>query len=135
MSVCAQWKTPDLLQVQVFNNSSNATSSSTANPGNIVNNQDSLTIKILEKEYRVACPTEEKESLQASASMLNAKLDEIKSKGAVIGTERIAVMAALNMSHEVLSGKSLADDHIQLNERIDNLSERIDKSMRQIKLI
>ena len=100
-----------------------------------MNKQDSLTIKILEKEYRVACPTEEQESLQASANMLNDKLNEIKNKGAVIGTERIAVMAALNMSHEVLTGATLADEHTQLNERIDSLSERIDNSMRQIKLI
>ena len=67
--------------------------------------------------------------------MLNEKLNEIKSKGAVIGTERIAVMAALNMSHEVLSGKSMVDEHVELDQRIDNLSEMIDKSMRQIKLI
>lgn len=100
-----------------------------------MNNQDSLTIKILEKEYRVACPAEEKETLTASASMLNDKLNEIKNKGAVIGTERIAIMAALNMSHEVLVGETLAKGQTELNDRIDKLSERIDNSMRQIKFI
>ena len=67
-----------------------------------MNKQESLTIKILEKEYRVGCATEEKETLLASASMLNEKLNEIKAKGSVIGTERIAVMAALNLAHEHL---------------------------------
>lgn len=100
-----------------------------------MNNQDSLTVKILEKEYRVACPPAEKDSLIASADMLNRKLNEIKSKGSVIGTERIAVMAALNMSHEVLNGRSLVDEHDDLNTRMDNLSERIDNTMREIKLI
>lgn len=100
-----------------------------------MNNQESLTIKILEKEYRVACPTEEKETLIASADMLNKKLNEIKDKGAVIGTERIAVMAALNMSHELLNSQSLIDEHAELNDRIDSLSERIDKTMQNIKLI
>ncbi|MCK4704326.1 MAG: cell division protein ZapA [Gammaproteobacteria bacterium] len=97
--------------------------------------QESLSIKILEKEYRVACPAEEKESLIASANMLNEKLNEIKQKGAVIGTERIAVMAALNMSHELLNGKALVEEHTELNDRIDSLSEKIDKTMRNIKLI
>ena len=97
--------------------------------------QESLSIKILEKEYRVACPDEEKESLIASANMLNEKLNEIKQKGAVVGTERIAVMAALNMSHELISSQAMIDEHAELNDRIDSLSEKIDKTMRNIKLI
>ena len=97
--------------------------------------QESLSIKILEKEYRVACPAEEKETLLASANMLNEKLNEIKQKGSVIGTERIAVMAALNMSHELLSSQTLIEEHAELNDRIDSLSEKIDNTMRNIKLI
>ena len=97
--------------------------------------QESLSIKILEKEYRVACPPEEKETLLASANMLNEKLNEIKNKGSVIGTERIAVMAALNMSHELLSSQALIDEHAELNDRINSLSEKIDNTMRNIKLI
>jgi len=100
-----------------------------------VNEQESLTIKILEKEYRVACPAEEKESLIASANMLNEKLNEIKQKGTVIGTERIAVMAALNMSHELISNQALTEEHTNLNSRIDTLSEKIDNTMQNIKLI
>lgn len=100
-----------------------------------MNNQESLTIKILEKEYRVSCPPDEKDGLIASADMLNKKLNEIKSKGSVIGTERIAVMAALNMSHELLNGRSLITEHDELNNRIENLSEKIDNGMREIKLI
>ena len=100
-----------------------------------MNNQESLTIKILEKEYRVACPAEEKETLIASANMLNEKLNEIKQKGTVIGTERIAVMAALNMSHELLNNLALTEEHTNLNSRIDTLSEKIDNTMQNIKLI
>lgn len=100
-----------------------------------MDNQDSLTIKVLEKEYRVTCPAEERESLIASATILNEKLMQIKNKGSVISTERIAVMAALNMSHEILNGKQLVDEHTDLNSRIDSLSERIDNTMRGIKLI
>jgi len=87
------------------------------------------------KEYRVACPEEEKDNLLASAKLLNEKLREIKLQGSVIGTERIAIMVALNMSHEILHNETLATEHDDLNQRIDALSERINDSMQNIQLI
>mgnify|MGYP003573023212 FL=1 len=89
----------------------------------------------MEKEYRIACPEEEKDNLKASADLLNEKLNEIKQQGSVIGTERIAIMAALNMSHEILHNQSIVEEHDDLNERIDDLSERISDSMRDIQLV
>jgi cell division protein ZapA len=97
-------------------------------------NQESLSITILDKEYRVACPAGERDSLRASADELNKKLNEIKNKGAVIGTERIAIMAALNLCHELLNGKAMQAEHTELNDRIDSLSEKIDSSIREIQL-
>ena len=94
-----------------------------------------LTIKIMDKEYRIGCPEEEKENLRASADLLNKKLDEIKQQGSVIGTERIAIMTALNMSHDILHSQSITSENSDLNERMDALSERITKSMRDIQLI
>lgn len=89
----------------------------------------------MDKEYRVACPPEEKDNLLASADLLNSKLKEIKQQGSVIGTERIAIMAALNLSHDILSNQSLSAENNDLNKRIDALSERITDSMREIQLI
>ena len=89
----------------------------------------------MDKEYRIACPEEEKDNLRASAERLNDKLSEIKKAGSVIGTERIAIMAALNLSHEILHSQSLVVEHGDLNQRIDELSERITDSMRDIQLI
>ena len=97
--------------------------------------QDSLTINILDKEYRVACPEAEQESLLASASVLNKRLRDIKNKGAVLGTERIAIMAALNLSHEMLNGKAIEQQHTELNGRIDSLADKIDGTLRQFELI
>jgi len=105
-----------------------------------------LTIKIMEKEYRIACPEEEKDNLKASADLLNERLGDIKKQGSVIvgdikkqgsviGTERIAIMAALNMSHEILHSQSTVAEHGDLNQRIEELSERITNSMRDIQLI
>ena len=95
---------------------------------------DSLSIHILDKEYRVACPPGEEESLQAAANELNRKLKEIKSKGAVIGTERIAIMAALNICHEMLTGRAVQTDYAELNDRLESLSDKIDSSVREIQL-
>lgn len=89
----------------------------------------------MDKEYRIACPEEEKDNLKASADLLNEKLNEIKQQGSVIGTERIAIMAALNMSHEILHNQSIVEEHGDLNERIDDLSERISDSLRDIQLV
>jgi cell division protein ZapA len=100
-----------------------------------MNKAEPLTVKIMDKEYRIACPEEEKDNLRASADLLNEKLDEIKKQGSVIGTERIAIMTALNMSHEILHSQSLVAEHGDLNQRIDDLSERISDSMREIQLV
>jgi len=100
-----------------------------------VSKAEPLTITIMDKEYRVACPEEEKANLLASADLLNEKLNEIKQAGSVIGTERIAIMAALNMSHDILHNQSITSEHDDLNQRIDALSERINDSMRDIQLI
>ncbi len=96
--------------------------------------QDSLTVSILDKEYRVACPSHEKDDLKASAELLNTRLEKIRQTGSVLGTERIAVMAALNLSHEVVTGEQIRKEHAELDARISKLSERIESSIRQIKL-
>jgi cell division protein ZapA len=100
-----------------------------------MNKAEPLTITIMDKEYRVACPEDEKDNLLASAKLLNNKLSEIKQQGSVIGAERIAIMAALNMSHEILLSEALTDEHENLNQRMDALSQRINDSMRDIQLI
>ena len=65
-----------------------------------------VTVRLLDKEYQVACPEDEREALLESAEILNRKMREIRDSGKVIGVDRIAVMAALNVCHEMLQGKS-----------------------------
>ena len=64
-----------------------------------------LQINIMGREFRVACPEEEQKGLLEAVDYLNQKMHEIKDHGKVIGLERIAVMAALNITHEFLSTK------------------------------
>ncbi|MGH8278070.1 MAG: cell division protein ZapA [Gammaproteobacteria bacterium] len=67
-----------------------------------------VTVQILDKEYQVACPEEERSVLIESAELLNRKLQEIRAAGKVVGLDRIAVMAALNLSHEILQNRLAA---------------------------
>jgi cell division protein ZapA len=64
-----------------------------------------LQINIMGREFRVACPEEEQKGLLEAVDYLNAKMNEIRDHGKVIGLERIAIMAALNIAHEFLNTK------------------------------
>ena len=55
-----------------------------------------VTVQILEKEYQIACPADEKANLLASVEMLNKKMGEIRDRGNVVGLDRIAIIAAIN---------------------------------------
>jgi cell division protein ZapA len=62
----------------------------------------SVTVRIMGREYTVVCPAEEHEALVASADFLNERMTAIRRRGKALGTERIAVMAALNIARELL---------------------------------
>ena len=82
---------------------------------------------ILDKEYLVACPENEREALFASAELLTTKMKEIRDSGKIVGADRIAVMAALNMAHELLEHKTSKDDYQHnISKRIRALQDKID---------
>lgn len=86
-----------------------------------------VSVRILEKEYQVACPASERTALLDSAETLNERMREIRDSGKVVGLDRIAVMAALNMANELLQarqhGQSLEDT---VGNRIKVLSDRVE---------
>ena len=61
-----------------------------------------VNVKILEREYQFSCPEEERNELIKSAEYLNARMRQIRDSGKVVGLDRIAVMAALNLANEML---------------------------------
>ncbi|MEE8093949.1 MAG: cell division protein ZapA [Gammaproteobacteria bacterium] len=89
-----------------------------------------VSIRILEKEYQVACPAGEKADLMASADLLNQKMREIRDSGKVVGLDRVAVMAALNMANELLQR---TDDDRELKDivglRVKAMRERLDTAL------
>jgi len=99
-----------------------------------VNEQKSATnVHILDKEYRIACTTEEEDNLHAAARYLDNKMREIRASGKVIGADRIAVMAALNMAHDLLEQKEQkADISEDLHQRLQVMNTKIDATLDQI---
>jgi len=89
-----------------------------------------VTIKILEKEYNVACPIEEKASLLASAELLNLKMREIRDSGKVVGLDRVAVMAALNIANDLLKAQG-QDEELKniVGLRIRAMREHLDSAL------
>jgi len=67
--------------------------------------QARVSVRIMDKEYVVACPYEERSALLDAAEFLNARMREIRDSGKVVGLDRIAVMTALNLAHEFLRVK------------------------------
>ncbi len=81
-----------------------------------------VTITILEKEYLISCHDEERDQLHTAAAFLNDKMREVKNTGKIVGTERIAVMAALNITSELLSKRSESED---LSSSVDSTIQRL----------
>ncbi|MDO8827390.1 cell division protein ZapA [Methylophaga sp.] len=83
-------------------------------------------VTILGKEYQVACPEDQQDALIASARMVHQNMEKIRNSGKVVGVDRIAVMAALNIAHELLTlQQDETQDIKKVNEKISLLKERV----------
>ena len=86
-----------------------------------------VAVSILGKDYRIACEPGTEDELLSAARFLDARMREVRGTGKVIGTDRIAVMVALNLAHELLHEKSEQDSAASsANKRIRSLRERIE---------
>lgn len=89
-----------------------------------------VDIRILDKEFRIACAEDEKDELLASAQYLDEQMKTIRRGGKVIGAERIAIMAALNIAHELLQVKrEKQSDTDNISHRLRSLQDRIDVAL------
>jgi len=85
-----------------------------------------VNVNILGKEYQVACPQEEKAALVASAQLLHDNMEKIRSSGKIVGLDRIAVMAALNLAHELINLQNEAGSGLDdTNKSIINIKEKV----------
>ena len=94
------------------------------------NEFETITVSLLGKKYQVSCEEDEVATLEQSAKYLNKKMLEIRDSGRVVGLDRIAVMAALNIVGESLTSReklSLLDEN--LDKRIDALNESLETAL------
>ena len=91
-----------------------------------------VTVRILDKEYFVSCPQDERTDLLDSAEYLNKKMREIRDTGKVVGADRIAVIAALNMANELLRLRK-QDTELQgaVTGRVRQARERVEGALQR----
>ncbi len=97
-----------------------------------------VSVRILEKEYHISCPLAERADLLDSAEFLNLRMREIRDGGNVVGLDRIAVIAALNMANELIRLRK-SDGHLEteVGGRLRILRERVESALekgRQLEL-
>ena len=91
---------------------------------------ETVRVHILDKDYQVACPAEERDGLVESARVLDQHMRAIRQGGKVIGLERIAVMAALNIAHELIQvGQKAEQGGQDTQERIRRLVAKLDETV------
>jgi cell division protein ZapA len=88
-----------------------------------------LQINVMGREFRVACPDNEQKGLLEAVDYLNRKMAEIRDHGKVIGLERIAIMAALNIAHELLTTRVGGFDLAELKRRMNHMETVLDRAM------
>lgn len=93
-----------------------------------------IKIKILEKEYDITCPQDERTELLDSAELLNERMRSIRDSGKVIGLDRIAVMSALNLAHELVKlqnnlGVMDEDKDAEVTARLRTIRDRIQNAL------
>lgn len=87
-----------------------------------------VSVHILDKEYQVACQEDEREGLISAAELINRKMREVRDRGNVIGTDRIAVVTALNVAHELLQLKSA---QAQVDNRLSEMESTLAHALQQ----
>ena len=95
-----------------------------------MDNKTAVTVHIMGKEYLISCTDEERQGLLQSARFLDKKMSEIRNSGKIIGTDRIAVMAALNIAHELLNqGNSNNTQQQAMSNRLRGLQSKIEAAL------
>lgn len=86
-----------------------------------------VTITILEKEYKISCPKGEHESLLVSANNVNESMLKVREGGKALSADRVAVMAAINIAHDLVKTNDQGSSNTNIDTRIDNMQSSIDR--------
>ena len=90
-----------------------------------------VNISIMGRDFSVACPPHEQEDLLEAARYLDGNMKEIQKTGKIIGAERCAIMAALNITNDLLKLQRSSANQSQVEQKLEHLQERIDEVLRE----
>ncbi len=91
---------------------------------------ETLHVTILDRDYGVSCPAEEVDDLKTSAKLLDERMRDIRKSGKIVGIERIAVMAALNIAHELIKAKAELNSYDKITEKhLSRLNDKIERAL------
>ena len=97
---------------------------------------DTVNISILGRDYQISCPPSEEEALRKSAKYLDKQMSKVKSRGSTLAYEKVAVMAALNICHELLQQSQEAENSDStLVEKIQTLQEKVEMALQNSRQI
>ncbi|MBK5936374.1 MAG: cell division protein ZapA [Halorhodospira halophila] len=90
---------------------------------------EAVKVRILDQDFTVACPEDAKNELLQSADYVDRKMREIRKSGNVVGTDRVAVVAALNIAYELLSVQAENEQLADVRQRLARLDARISEAV------
>ncbi len=93
---------------------------------------DNVTILVLDKEYQVHCPPDQRDALLRAALELDQRMRAIRQGGNVIGLERIAIMAALNLSYDLLDAQHRATESEANSEDLERLDNKVFQALQAL---
>lgn len=98
------------------------------------NAPNTLNVQILGKDYRVGCPDGEEENLRSAARHLDKQMNDIKRGGKIIGSEKIAVMVALNLANDLLQLDRIQDQKLaRTSQKIEFLTKKVEQILLDMK--
>ena len=93
-----------------------------------ITEENLISIQILDRKYNIKCPSNEVIELQEAAKVVDENMRQLKHSGGITSTEQMAVVSALNISHELLQLKKQNNNYINvMNKRLQDLQKRIKK--------
>ncbi len=92
--------------------------------------ENTFSVRIMDRDYKVKCPSEKVNELKAAANHLDGKMREIQNSGKVIGAERVAVITALNITHELLAQKRQNTSYVdEMSDSIKSLQSKVNAAL------
>lgn len=95
-----------------------------------MNQASTVRVTIMGKEYQVSCPADEVDALTRAAQFLDGQMETIRSSGKVVGLDRVAVMAALNITNDYLSGQNVLNETKDVvGQRLESLNTKVEAAL------